>query len=127
GADPSGQAYGKLVAVRTSADTGEDRTTAMTSAAIPPIVCNQPDDVAEVIPLEGFRLHVRFFDGTEGEVDMSGLVHGANAGVFAPLANPARFAEACVRYGAVTWPGDLDLAPDAMYTEIKAAGKWILM
>jgi hypothetical protein len=26
----------------------------------------------------------------------------------------------------VEWPGDIDLAPDAMYDEIKALGVWIL-
>jgi hypothetical protein len=29
-----------------------------------------------------------------------------------------------IEHGAVTWAGDLDLAPDAMYDEIKAAGHW---
>ncbi len=28
--------------------------------------------------------------------------------------------------GAVTWPGEIDLAPDAMYLEIEAAGIWML-
>ena len=31
-----------------------------------------------------------------------------------------------VSLGAVTWPGELDLAPDAMYDEIKARGEWVL-
>lgn len=26
----------------------------------------------------------------------------------------------------VTWPGELDLAPDAMYEHIKASGEWLL-
>lgn len=98
----------------------------MTSVGIPPIVCKQPDDVAAVTPLDGFRLRVRFYDGLEGEVDMRSLVHSATAGVFAQLADPARFAEVYVEYGAVTWPGEIDLAPDAMYTEIKRNGKWTI-
>ena len=28
--------------------------------------------------------------------------------------------------GAVAWPGNLDLAPDAMYAAIKARGEWVL-
>jgi hypothetical protein len=28
--------------------------------------------------------------------------------------------------GAVSWPGDLDLAPDAMHAAIKEHGTWIL-
>lgn len=98
----------------------------MTSETIPPIVCNQPDDVVEVTALDEFRLRVRFNDGTEGQVEMDALIHSPHAGVFAQLADPARFAEAYVQYGAVTWPGELDLAPDAMYVEIKKNGKWVL-
>ncbi len=57
---------------------------------------------------------------------MNGLIHSPRAGVFARLADPARFAEAQVQYGAVAWPGELDLAPDAMYAEIQKTGEWVL-
>ena len=93
---------------------------------VPPIVCKQPDDVAEVEALDRFRLRVRFHDGVEGHVNMNSLVHSPRAGVFAALADPARFAKAYVQYGAVTWPDELDLAPDAMYAEIKKTGEWVL-
>ena len=79
--------------------------TSRAAAPIPPIVCDHADDVAEVRALSDFRLHVRFFDGTEGTVEMGALVHSPNAGVFAALADPARFAEVGVELGAVTWPG----------------------
>ena len=36
------------------------------------------------------------------------------------------FNQAYVEYGAVTWPNEIDLAPDAMYDEIKSNGTWIL-
>jgi hypothetical protein len=94
------------------------------AAIVPPVVCDHPDDVAEVRALDDFRFHVRFFDGTEGMVDMGALVHSPNAGVFAALADPVRFAEAGVEFGAVTWPGGLDLAPDAMYEALRAQGVW---
>jgi len=42
------------------------------------------------------------------------------------MADPARFVEVYVEHGAVTWPGELDLAPDAMYQEIKNHGEWKL-
>jgi len=73
-----------------------------------------------------FRLGVRFVDGTEGTVDLAALIHSPDARVFATLADPSIFAQAHVEYGAVTWPGDIDLAPDAMYAEIKKAGTWVL-
>lgn len=95
-------------------------------AVIPAIVATAPDDVRDVIPLPGYRLAVRFYDGTAGIVDMSERVRSPEAGVFAALADPERFAEVFVEYGAVTWPGQLDLAPDAMHAEISAHGEWRL-
>jgi hypothetical protein len=94
------------------------------AALIPPIVCDLPDDVAEVRVLENFSLEVRFFDGTSGMVDMSSLIQSHTAGVFAVLADPDRFCQARVELGTVTWPGGLDLAPDAMYAALKEEGCW---
>jgi hypothetical protein len=82
--------------------------------------------VEAVEALPGFKLRVRFRDGLEGEVDMDREVHDPNAGVFAELADPERFAQAHVAFGAVAWPGDIDLAPDAMHEQIKARGRWVL-
>lgn len=75
--------------------------------------------------LQGHRLSIHFADGTQGEVDASRLIFGDRAGVFERLRDPAAFARVRVEHGAVTWPGNLDLAPDAMYDAIKAAGVWI--
>jgi hypothetical protein len=47
-------------------------------------------------------------------------------GVFAALKDPIVFEQVRVDDGAVTWPGNLDLAPDAMYQAIKSQGEWIL-
>jgi hypothetical protein len=47
-------------------------------------------------------------------------------GVFAALKDPETFARVFVDHGAVAWPGDIDLAPDAMYSEIKQHGEWVL-
>jgi hypothetical protein len=82
--------------------------------------------VTSVKPAENFRLWVEFQDGTAGVVDMNSLVHGADAGVFAGLSDPVQFAEAFVEYGVVTWPGEVDLAPDAMYQAIKESGEWVV-
>lgn len=93
---------------------------------IPAIQPRMPWCVVGVKVLDGFRLRVSFVDGLEGEVDMNGLVHSASAGVFASLANPSVFAEAFIEHGAVTWPGELDLAPDAMHRQIQKNGLWLL-
>lgn len=71
-----------------------------------------PWRVKKVEALDNFRLKVRFVDGLEGTVDMSKRVHAKNAGVFAALADPAHFNQVFVEAGAVTWPGEIDLADD---------------
>jgi hypothetical protein len=81
--------------------------------------------VIEVHTLTGYRLAVRFVDGTTGEVDLSCLIMSDNAGIFAQFRDLAVFAQAHVEYGVVVWPGEIDLAPDAMYDEIKKQGQWI--
>jgi hypothetical protein len=69
---------------------------------------------------------VRFNDGTAGIVDMAAFVNSEEAGVSAPLRDESLFRQAKVVLGAVTWPGDLDLAPDAMHHAIKEHGKWVI-
>ena len=75
-------------------------------------------DVVEVKPLAGFRLHVRFEDGVEGEVDLKVLVRFE--GVFAPLRDVTRFAEVRVHpeLGTLCWPNGADLDPDVLYAKI---------
>jgi hypothetical protein len=55
------------------------------------------------------------------------LVHSPNAGVFATLRDEMLFRQVRLELGAVTWPGELDLAPDAMYAAIRQTGKWVLI
>lgn len=65
-----------------------------------------------------FKLWVRFADGVEGEVDLSDV---AGRGVFSRWTDtPEEFAQVVIDdvTGAPTWPGDLDVAPDRLYTEI---------
>lgn len=38
--------------------------------------------------------------------------------MFAALADPALFAEVRIEHGAVAWPGEIDLAPDAMWDHV---------
>ncbi len=80
-------------------------------------------DVVEVTPESGWLLKVRFADGLTGTVRFD---PGYFTGVFEPLRDPQFFNRVFVDRGAVAWPGDLDLAPDAMYREIQNHGEWIL-
>lgn len=95
-------------------------------AVNPPIQPRMPWRVTTVEARPGFQLQVQFIDGTEGAVDLSGLIQSPRAGVFARLADPAVFAQVFIEHGAVTWPGEIDLAPDTMHAEIKRVGTWAL-
>jgi len=88
-------------------------------------VTRVPWRVVEVHVRPRHRLLVRFADGTKGEVDVRSFIFARNAGVFEPLRDPAEFAKAFIERGAVSWPGGQDLAPDAMYEDIKASGRRI--
>jgi hypothetical protein len=80
----------------------------------------------EIRILSNYRLSVKFLDGTRGEVDLSRLILSDQAGVFPLLRDPALFAQATIEYGTVTWPGEIDLAPDSMYDQINRQGSWVL-
>ena len=108
--------------MQSHADAQEDHATEL----IPPVRPRAPWRVAEVEALPGFRLRVRFNDGTEGTVEMAEFIKSEAAGVFVALREEKLFQQATVTMGAVTWPGDLDLAPDTMHHEIKQHGKWIV-
>lgn len=96
------------------------------AAVVPEIRPRMPWRVAEVTAPDGFRLRVRFPDGMEGTVDLSGLVHSDHAGAFFVLSDTETFSKVSVEHGAVVWPGEIDLASDAMYRAIRNDGGWIL-
>jgi hypothetical protein len=72
-------------------------------------------DVIEVKPQPGHRLYVRFKDGLAGFVQ---LRPEELTGALAPLLDEQFFQQVFIDYGAVAWPGEIDLAPDAMYAQI---------
>jgi hypothetical protein len=108
--------------MRSESTTGYGSSAALGAAATP----RSPWRVTSVQALPGWTLRVTFADGSSGNVNLSGFVQLPRAGVFAALADPAVFAQVRLEYGAVTWPGDLDLAPDAMHAAIREHGEWRL-
>ena|SRR5579871_2148647 len=90
------------------------------------IVCTAKWRLTEVKPLTAYRLKVKFDDGTQGVVDISQRVMSDKAGVFKKLREIDIFNQVYLEYGVVTWPGGIDLAPDAMYDAILSCGKWVL-
>jgi hypothetical protein len=82
-----------------------------------------PFDVVSVEVLPERRLAVQFADGLSGEV---AIRDSHLFGVFAALKDPALFKQVHCAEGFVAWPGDIDLAPDAIYEAIKARGICVL-
>ena len=72
-------------------------------------------DVVEVIPEPDYCLFVRFKDGLSGRVRL----HREDlTGALGPLLDVDFFRRVYIDSGAVAWPGDIDLAPDAMYAQV---------
>lgn len=118
GVSASVRTYGGLGIMHQYADTEENFTTGVVQSA--------PWRISSVKPIADYKLNVRFVDNTQGVVDLSCLVHSANAGVFASLQDETLFNAVFLEYGAVTWPNGLDLAPDVMHAEVIKNGTWVI-
>ncbi|MBW4690274.1 MAG: DUF2442 domain-containing protein [Lyngbya sp. HA4199-MV5] len=72
-------------------------------------------DIVAVKRLEGYQLFLRFEDGIEGVVDISQLI--PFSGIFAPLQDPATFAQVQIHpeLGTLIWQNGADLDPDVLY------------
>lgn len=92
----------------------------------PGIVCTAPWRLSKVKSLPNYELEVEFNDGAHGIVEMVKLIMSDKAGVFAALKDQDLFNKAHLEHGVLTWPGEIDLAPDAMHDAIKQKGRWVL-
>jgi|TARA_Y100000031_G_C7914494_1_gene245389 hypothetical protein len=65
-----------------------------------------------------YILHLRFSDGTEGDVDLSQELEGE---IFEPLKERAFFKTFTVSPGlhTVTWPNGADFAPEFLYQKVQ--------
>jgi uncharacterized protein DUF2442 len=78
-------------------------------------------DVLRLRPLDGYRLWLRFSDGSEGIRDLSAVI--AEGGpMVEPLKSKEYFDRAFVEMGAPTWPNGFDLDPINLYMELRDAG-----
>jgi hypothetical protein len=79
-------------------------------------------DVIRLRPLGGWRLWLRFTDGSEGVHDLSALA--AKGGpMLEPLKDAAYFSRVFVEMGAPTWPNGFDLDPINLYMQMRDAGE----
>jgi hypothetical protein len=72
--------------------------------------------------LGGFRLGVRFSDGSEGIHDFTRMLDEPGS-MLAPLRDEAYFARVFLEFGAPTWPNGFDIAPEWLRREMEAAGE----
>ena len=70
--------------------------------------------VVAVEVLGDHRLFLRFEDGAEGEIDLSGW---AWRGVFEPLREPDYFRQVFLdeELGTIVWPNGADIAPETLH------------
>ena len=72
--------------------------------------------ITKVKSVGGYRLELDFDDGVCGVVDLSDY---AGVGVFEAWLKPGFFEQVAITNdGALAWPGDLDLCPDAIYLRL---------
>lgn len=70
----------------------------------------------EVKALAGFRLWLRYSDGTQGEVDRSDL---AGRGVFSLWNDESAFRKVHLGPGgAIAWSDEVELCPDSVYLRL---------
>lgn len=77
--------------------------------------------------LPNYKIEVSFADSTSGTADLAPrLSQGSSGDGFDPLCDEKLFSQVFLEHGALTWPGGIDLAPDAMYQRIRATGTSVL-
>lgn len=74
--------------------------------------------------LPGYRLSITCNDGTSGIVDMSELVNGSDAGIFAALKDFQLFQQVRIELGVLTWPNGADIDPAWVHEEISKNKTW---
>lgn len=77
--------------------------------------------VAELKPLDDFRLWLQFSNGAEGVRDFADIL--AEGGeVIEPIREEAMFKRAFLSRGVPSWPSGLQLDPTNLYRELQSAG-----
>ena len=72
----------------------------------------------EVTPLEDYRIHIKYEDGIEGELD---LHHLAGKGIFKFWDDYSNFKKVYINPDSksIAWSDEIDICPDNAYLQIK--------
>jgi hypothetical protein len=76
--------------------------------------------VAEARYVQEYVIHLRFTDGTEGDVDLRDELYGE---VFEPLKDQGFFQQFSIHpeFHTLTWPNGADIAPEFLYEKVQLA------
>ena len=76
--------------------------------------------LVDAVYVHDFTLHLRFSDGTEGDIDLARELDGV---IFEPLRDPAYFRKFSVHpeLHTITWPNGADFAPEFLYEKVQVA------
>jgi len=69
-------------------------------------------DIVQVQAQPDYRLLLEFENGERRLFDMNPYL---DKGVFRTIRDPNLFSAARIDYGTVTWPGEIDMAPETLY------------
>lgn len=70
----------------------------------------------DVKALPGYKVWLRYADGTEGDVDLS---HLAGRGVFALWLDDAAFQKVHIgSHGQIAWSDEVEICPDSIYLRL---------
>ena len=78
--------------------------------------------VTSIEQLGGFRLRVRFNDGSSGVHDFAAMTHERGS-MLGPLRDEKFFGRVFLEFGAPTWPNGFDIAPEWLRREMESAGE----
>ncbi len=70
-------------------------------------------DVIKVTPLDNFCLHIIFENGEERLFNFNHLL---TEKPFSKISRPSLFSQAKIEYGTVTWPNNIDISPEYLYS-----------
>ena len=68
--------------------------------------------VIEAKYLEGYKINLKFSDGTNGNVDLENEIYGQ---IFEPLKDIEYFKKFAVDTWTICWPNGADLSPEFLY------------
>ena len=63
---------------------------------------------------DGYKIHVSFADGTNGIFDFSPYLEYP---CYEPLRERAFFEKVEAAHGTLSWPGEIDIAPEAVWAD----------